>query len=116
LVRGEFWRLKEALEFLHHPSAQVSLATLEDRSHPAWIRLKAEELLAQQLSQLQSRRERDAMRAPALVPPVDAPHGGLRAQLMARLSYDHAWAEMSNGPAGEVAAEEQAEGGDGDEA
>jgi ATP-dependent DNA helicase RecG len=87
LVRGEFWRLKEALQFLHHPSAQVSLATLEDRSHPAWIRLKAEELLAQQLSQLQSRRVRDAMRAPALVPPVDAAHGGLRAQLMARLPF-----------------------------
>ncbi len=87
LVRGDFWRLKDALQFLHHPSAQVSLATLEDRSHPAWIRLKAEELLAQQLSQLQSRRERDAMRAPALVPPVDAPHGGLRAQLMARLPF-----------------------------
>ena len=34
--------------------------TLEDRSHPAWQRLKAEELLAQQLSQLQSKRERDA--------------------------------------------------------
>ena len=28
--------------------------TLEDRSHPAWQRLKAEELLAQQLSQLQA--------------------------------------------------------------
>ena len=38
----------------------VALATLEDRSHPAWQRLKAEELLAQQLSQLQSKRERDA--------------------------------------------------------
>ena len=86
-VRGGLWLLRDALQFLHHPSPQVSLATLEDRSHPAWVRLKAEELLAQQLSQLQSRRERDAMRAPALVPPVDAPQANLRAQLMARLPF-----------------------------
>ncbi len=58
--------LREALQFLHHPAPDVMLATLEDRSHPARQRLKAEELLAQQLSQLQARRVRAAMRAPAL--------------------------------------------------
>ena len=57
--------LREALQFLHHPTPDVALQTLEDRSHPAWQRLKAEELLAQQISQLQSRRVRAAMRAPA---------------------------------------------------
>ena len=56
------WSLREALTFLHHPAPDVSLAALEDRSHPAWQRLKAEELLAQQLSQLQSKRERDVLR------------------------------------------------------
>ena len=60
------WNLREALQFLHHPTPDVALATLEDHSHPAWQRLKAEELLAQQLSQLQARRVRAAMRAPAL--------------------------------------------------
>jgi hypothetical protein len=35
---------------------------------------------------------------------------------MARLSCDHMEAEMSNGPAGEVAAAEQAQGSDTDEA
>ncbi|MFC5522070.1 ATP-dependent DNA helicase RecG [Polaromonas jejuensis] len=58
--------LRDALQFLHHPRPDVALAALEDRSHPAWQRLKAEELLAQQLSQLQARRVRAAMRAPAL--------------------------------------------------
>jgi ATP-dependent DNA helicase RecG len=53
---------------LHHPTPDVSLATLEDHSHPAWQRLKAEELLAQQLSQLQAKRERDRLRAPVLLP------------------------------------------------
>jgi len=56
-----------ALSFLHHPTPDVSLSTLEDHSHPAWQRLKAEELLAQQLSQLQAKRERAALRAPALL-------------------------------------------------
>jgi len=58
--------LREALTFLHHPTPDVALSTLEDHSHPAWQRLKAEELLAQQLSQQQSRRERDMLRAPVL--------------------------------------------------
>jgi ATP-dependent DNA helicase RecG len=60
------WTLRQALSFLHHPTPDVSLNTLQDHSHPAWQRLKAEELLAQQLSQLQSRRERAQLRAPVL--------------------------------------------------
>jgi ATP-dependent DNA helicase RecG len=60
------WTLHEALAFLHHPRPDVSVEALMDHSHPAWQRLKAEELLAQQLSQLQSRRTRAALRAPVL--------------------------------------------------
>ena len=77
------WPLARALNFLHHPTPDVMLATLEDRSHPAWQRLKAEELLAQQLSQWQSRRERDALRAPHL----SAAEGGLRDGLLAVLPF-----------------------------
>ncbi len=62
------FNLHSALSFLHYPSPDVSVVQLEDRSHPAWQRLKLEELLAQQLSQLQSKRERDALRAPVLRP------------------------------------------------
>ena len=61
------FNLHSALQFLHYPSPDVSVAQLGDRSHPAWQRLKLEELLAQQLSQLQSKRERDALRAPVLL-------------------------------------------------
>ncbi len=61
------WNMREALLFLHHPRPDVTLAALEDHSHPAWQRLKAEELLAQQLSQLQAKRERALLRAPALL-------------------------------------------------
>jgi ATP-dependent DNA helicase RecG len=66
------WTLQQSLSFLHYPAPDVSLAQLEDRSHPAWQRLKLEELLAQQLSQLESKRERDALRAPRLVSRVAA--------------------------------------------
>ena len=80
--------LRDALQFLHHPTPDVALSTLEDRSHPAWQRLKAEELLAQQLSQLEARRVRAAMRAPPLVP--SALHNTqctLEQQLLERLPF-----------------------------
>jgi ATP-dependent DNA helicase RecG len=37
------WTLRQALQFLHHPTPDVSLDTLQDHTHPAWQRLKAEE-------------------------------------------------------------------------
>jgi ATP-dependent DNA helicase RecG len=60
------WSLRKALSFLHNPTPDVALAALQDHSHPAWQRLKAEELLAQQISQWQSRRERARLCAPSL--------------------------------------------------
>ncbi|MBA4262339.1 MAG: ATP-dependent DNA helicase RecG, partial [Comamonadaceae bacterium] len=35
------WTLRDALRYLHHPGSDVSFDALEDRSHPAWQRLKA---------------------------------------------------------------------------
>ena len=77
------WGLEQSLHFLHHPTPDVSLAQLEDRTHPAWQRLKAEELLAQQLSQLQSKRERATLRAPAL----GLHKNGLQEQLLGVLPF-----------------------------
>ena len=68
LDQKPLYSLREALFFLHYPAPDVALATFEDRSHPAWQRLKAEELLAQQLSQLQARRARAGLQAPLLLP------------------------------------------------
>ena len=76
--------LREALQFLHHPPPDASLATLGDHSHPAWQRLKFDELLAQQLSQAQAKRERQLLRAPALHGRSDA---GLQQQLRAALPF-----------------------------
>lgn len=77
-------RLKDALKALHHPPPSVALHVLDDRDqHPAWQRLKLEELLAQQLSQLQARAERAHLRAPTL----QAQRGGLADRLLAVLPF-----------------------------
>ncbi|MFN3618504.1 MAG: ATP-dependent DNA helicase RecG, partial [Aquabacterium sp.] len=77
-------RLKDALKALHHPPPSVALHVLEDRNqHPAWQRLKLEELLAQQLSQLQARADRAHLRAPAL----QAQRGGLADRLLGVLPF-----------------------------
>ncbi len=75
--------LRESLRFLHHPTPEVSLATLEDKTHPAWQRLKFEELLAQQLSQLQAKNERALQRAPRF----GVRAGGLQEKLLAALPF-----------------------------
>jgi ATP-dependent DNA helicase RecG len=93
--------LREALRLLHQPAPDVSVATLEDHTHPAWQRIKYEELLAQQLSQLQARDERAALRAPALHAPV----GGLHERLLAALPFGLTGAQRRVGE--EIAADLQ---------
>ena len=91
--------LREALHFLHQPPPATPLATLEDRSHPAWQRLKYEELLAQQLSQLTAQHERARLQAPALAPL----RGGLHERLLATLPFTLTAAQRR--VAGEIAAD-----------
>ena len=80
------WPLVRALQFLHNPTPDLSWAQLEDRTHPAWQRLKAEELLAQQLSQARSKQERAVLRAPVL--PIQSQAHALPAQLLAALPFE----------------------------
>ena len=75
--------LRTALETLHHPPPDVSLQALEDGSHPAAQRLKFEELLAQQISQLAAKAERALLRGPAIAPRP----GGLHEKLLAVLPF-----------------------------
>ena len=91
--------LREALHFLHQPPPATPLATLEDRSHPAWQRLKYEELLAQQLSQLTAQHERARLQAPTLAPL----RGGLHERLLATLPFTLTAAQRR--VAGEIAAD-----------
>ncbi|WP_211160123.1 ATP-dependent DNA helicase RecG [Aromatoleum aromaticum] len=56
----------EAVHTLHHPPPDVDAAALEDRAHPAWRRIKFEELLVQRLSLRRAYNARRTHRAPAL--------------------------------------------------
>ena len=75
--------LRDAVLLLHQPPPGTSLAALDDRSHPAWQRLKFEELLAQQVSQLTAQRERGRLHAPRL----QTPRGGLHERLLGALPF-----------------------------
>jgi ATP-dependent DNA helicase RecG len=68
---------------LHEPPADTALDTLSDRTHPAWRRIKFDELLAQQLSMRMHRNSRAARRA---LPLPTA--GRLSRQVLATASLD----------------------------
>ncbi len=72
----------DALRALHHPAPETDAAALEDRTHPAWRRMKFDELLGQQLSMRLHYRARRRDRAPAL-----APAATLTARLLDRLPF-----------------------------
>ncbi len=80
--------LDAAIRVLHNPGAADSLSSLQDRSHPAWLRLKFEELVAQQLSHTKAKRQRARMRAHALLGVSEATnHNDLVAQLRAAIPF-----------------------------
>jgi ATP-dependent DNA helicase RecG len=57
---------RDAVLYLHNPPPDAPQAALQDRSHPAWQRVKFDELLAQQLSMRLSHRRRRSAGAPVL--------------------------------------------------
>jgi ATP-dependent DNA helicase RecG len=84
-----------SVRLLHRPPPDVDAAALESRSHPAWRRMKFDELLAQQLSMRMHYRARRAQAAAPL-----GPGGELAARLLARLPFTltraqaRAWGEI----------------------
>jgi ATP-dependent DNA helicase RecG len=73
--------LRQAVELLHHPPRSEAESALADHSHPAWQRLKFDELLAQQLAQASARAARALLAAPMLRA------GSLTEQLLAALPF-----------------------------
>ena len=59
---------RDCVSFLHHPPPAAGQAALQDRSHPAWRRIKFDELLAQQLSMRIHYDRRKNVTASALPP------------------------------------------------
>jgi ATP-dependent DNA helicase RecG len=58
----------DALAALHQPTDVSAIGALESRNHPAWRRVKFDELLAQQLALKDAKTLRAAERAPPITP------------------------------------------------
>ena len=98
--RRHLWKFGDALAFLHAPPPRLNRLTqhaLDERTHPAWQRLKFDELVAQQLSLKAHRRARAARHAPVLTG-----NGELTGALLARIPFkltraqQHVWREISH--------------------
>ena len=74
--------LTDALVYLHRPPIDASAQALSERSHPAFLRLAFEEMLAHQLALRRLRRQRRGLRAPRL-----NGDGALRQRLLAQLPF-----------------------------
>lgn len=72
----------QSVQYLHYPPTNTSVDDLTTHIHPAWIRLKFDELLAQQLSMRKAHLSRQQYTAPIL-----ANHGHYAAQLLAKLPF-----------------------------
>ncbi len=58
---------RDSVWFLHQPPPDASATLLQERTHPAWRRIKFDELLAQQLSMRLQYRQRRSRSAPILL-------------------------------------------------
>ncbi|OGA31837.1 MAG: ATP-dependent DNA helicase RecG [Betaproteobacteria bacterium RIFCSPLOWO2_12_FULL_64_23] len=88
---------RDAIDALHRPRPGDDARALTGRTHPAWRRMKLEELLAQQLSMRLHYRERKRKTAPALGR-AGALTTGLLKHLPFRLTraQSRAWAEIES--------------------
>ncbi|MEO8344983.1 MAG: ATP-dependent DNA helicase RecG [Betaproteobacteria bacterium] len=96
----KYWKFGDAVHFLHAPPPRLNALTqhaLDARTHPAWTRLKFDELLAQQLSLKAHRQARSLRRAPVLTGT-----GALTKRLLARVPFkltrtqEHVWREIAH--------------------
>ena len=98
--RRALWKFGDAVRFLHAPPPRLSelvQRSLDARTHPAWTRLKFDELLAQQLSLKAHRKARAQRRASVLTGT-----GALTKQLIERAGFkltraqERVWREIAH--------------------
>lgn len=65
LERYQLLGFRESVRLLHQPFPDIAMRLLQSRTHPAWRRIKFDELLAQQLSLRMHYRQRRSYQAPA---------------------------------------------------
>jgi ATP-dependent DNA helicase RecG len=66
LTKMSLSNFEPSVRLLHYPPQEIDENALMDRSHPAWVRMKFDELLAQQLSLKRAQRARRAKGAPVI--------------------------------------------------
>lgn len=66
LTQYQLIGFRESIWLLHQPPPDIAMGLLQNRTHPAWRRIKFDELLAQQLSMRMHYRQRRSYRAPVL--------------------------------------------------
>ncbi len=100
VARLHLWKFADAVRFLHTPPPRLNPLTrraLDERTHPAWTRLKFDELIAQQLSLKAHRKARAEKHAPVLTGT-----GALTGELLARIPFKltraqaRVWREISH--------------------
>ncbi|CAK0346813.1 ATP-dependent DNA helicase RecG [Burkholderia pseudomallei] len=79
--------LADAVRMLHHPGVGADETALIDGTHPAWTRIKFDELLAQQLSLKRAHEERRTRAAPAMPRRARDDGAALSARLHAALPF-----------------------------
>ncbi|OZI58393.1 ATP-dependent DNA helicase RecG [Bordetella genomosp. 1] len=85
LRKLDLMAFEPAVRLLHAPPPGVSEDALIERTHPAWHRIKFDELLAQQLSLAAARAARREKRAPVM--PAQPAGSGLVARLYETLPF-----------------------------
>src|SRR5690606_20184819 len=78
-----------SLRLLHRPGPDISLELLAEHRHPAWRRIKFDELLAQQLALADARAARRAQAARSL-----RGNGSLTGRLLAALPFEPTGAQL----------------------
>ena len=100
VARAGLWKFADAVQFLHAPPprlARLAQQALDARTHPAWTRLKFDEIVAQQLSLKAHRKARAARRAPVLTGT-----GTLTGELLSRVPFkltraqERVWREIGH--------------------
>lgn len=81
--RFDLMEINEAIQLLHRPPLGEDIESLQQKYHPAWERLKFDEMLAQQIAMTLARQKRNSLKAHAL----NATKGALFNQILKRFSY-----------------------------
>lgn len=81
--RYDLMEINQAIQLLHQPPLDTDIESLQLRYHPAWERLKFDEMLAQQIAMFLARQRRTSLKAHA----VTTQKGGLYQHVLTRFSY-----------------------------